>query len=24
MINDVVKPGYAALKSEWLFQDTAD
>ncbi|OEV00626.1 adenosine deaminase [Streptomyces qinglanensis] len=21
MINDVVKPGYAALKSEWLFQD---
>ncbi|MEW2496616.1 adenosine deaminase [Streptomyces nodosus] len=23
MINDVVKPGYAALKSEWLFQQTA-
>ncbi|MFI7244427.1 adenosine deaminase [Streptomyces qinglanensis] len=22
MINDVVKPGYAALKSEWLFQDS--
>lgn len=22
MINDVVKPGYAALKSEWLFQET--
>ncbi|WP_173872506.1 adenosine deaminase [Streptomyces albus subsp. chlorinus] len=22
MINDVVKPGYAALKSEWLFQNT--
>ncbi|MBQ0867569.1 adenosine deaminase [Streptomyces smyrnaeus] len=21
MINDVVKPGYAALKSEWLFQE---
>ncbi|MGW0425017.1 adenosine deaminase [Streptomyces sp. NPDC003015] len=23
MINDVVKPGYAELKSEWLFQQTA-
>jgi adenosine deaminase len=23
MINDVIKPGYAALKSEWLFQQTA-
>ncbi|MGP3973154.1 adenosine deaminase [Streptomyces sp. 8N114] len=23
MINDVVKPGYAALKSEWLFQDSS-
>ncbi|MET9863682.1 adenosine deaminase [Streptomyces smyrnaeus] len=23
MINDVVKPGYAALKSEWLFQETS-
>ncbi|WP_431984942.1 adenosine deaminase [Streptomyces qinglanensis] len=22
MINEVVKPGYAALKSEWLFQDS--
>lgn len=22
MINDVIKPGYAALKSEWLFQQT--
>ncbi|MFE9307215.1 adenosine deaminase [Streptomyces sp. NPDC006706] len=23
MINDVIKPGYAALKSEWLFQQAA-
>ncbi|MFF0462325.1 adenosine deaminase [Streptomyces mexicanus] len=23
MINDVIKPGYAALKSEWLFRQTA-
>ncbi|WP_369261522.1 adenosine deaminase [Streptomyces sp. R35] len=23
MINDVIKPGYAELKSEWLFQQTA-
>lgn len=23
MINDVIKPGYAALKSEWLFCQTA-
>ncbi|MEV5316457.1 adenosine deaminase [Streptomyces sp. NPDC052687] len=23
MINDVIKPGYAGLKSEWLFQQTA-
>ncbi len=23
MINDVVKPGYAELKSEWLFRQTA-
>ncbi|GHE53042.1 adenosine deaminase 1 [Streptomyces spiralis] len=23
MINDVIKPGYAALKSEWLFSQTA-
>ncbi|MFF8591230.1 adenosine deaminase [Streptomyces sp. NPDC015220] len=23
MINDVIKPGYAALKSEWLFNQTA-
>lgn len=23
MINDVIKPGYAELKSEWLFLDTA-
>ncbi|MBO8196135.1 adenosine deaminase [Streptomyces oryzae] len=23
MINDVVKPGYAALKSEWLFRETS-
>ncbi|GAA2074568.1 adenosine deaminase [Streptomyces albiaxialis] len=23
MINEVVKPGYAALKSEWLFRDSA-
>ncbi|EYT84338.1 adenosine deaminase [Streptomyces sp. Tu 6176] len=23
MINDVIKPGYAALKSEWLFRRTA-
>ncbi|MFB7594142.1 adenosine deaminase [Streptomyces sp. NPDC056160] len=23
MINDVLKPGYAALKSEWLFRQTA-
>ncbi|OIV38564.1 adenosine deaminase [Mangrovactinospora gilvigrisea] len=23
MINDVIKPGYAELKSEWLFADTA-
>ncbi|MDJ1137996.1 adenosine deaminase [Streptomyces iconiensis] len=22
MINEVIKPGYAALKSEWLFRDT--
>ena len=22
MINDVVKPGYAELRSEWLFQQT--
>jgi adenosine deaminase len=22
MINDVIKPGYAALKSEWLFRQT--
>lgn len=23
MINEVIKPGYAELKSEWLFQQTA-
>ena len=23
MINEVIKPGYAALKSEWLFKDSA-
>jgi adenosine deaminase len=23
MINDVIKPGYAELKSEWLFRQTA-
>ncbi|NGO68286.1 adenosine deaminase [Streptomyces boncukensis] len=23
MINEVIKPGYAALKSEWLFRDSA-
>jgi hypothetical protein len=23
LINDVIKPGYAELKSEWLFQQTA-
>jgi adenosine deaminase len=23
MINDVVKPGYAELKSEWLFRQAA-
>lgn len=22
MINDVIKPGYAELKSEWLFEQT--
>jgi adenosine deaminase len=23
LINDVIKPGYAALKADWLFRDTA-
>jgi adenosine deaminase len=23
MINDVIKPGHAALKADWLFRDTA-